>query len=327
MSNSKRRSTVHDFSSLRLHPDGTRVPLSQTAPKARHAKYTVQDHRGNWIAQDASGVDRVKTRRAAAKEQEEAREDEDGDVDESQVAGPSRTGEDKGKGRAVDDDEDVHELKDARAKRRKLFHEDVRLHGLGVRAAATLEEQPLPSGGSSPARVVQPAAFSQPNPSSVSTTLCLKAHTEPLMRLQDLLKCIHYFASTYYSEMGQLRDSSKEYRKEKKLRRLKRLQKQADRKAAAAQSDQKAGDGEDESSATSSSEEEETESEDESTTSKAPTSKKGSRNVRRAKALAGADMYKIFDGSALMAIGKELIYVEFMFAQMPSRNALTTPRR
>lgn len=59
MSTARRRSTVHDFSTLRLHPDGTRVPIN-SAPRAglhdRRTRNTGRDTRGNRIARDAAGL-------------------------------------------------------------------------------------------------------------------------------------------------------------------------------------------------------------------------------------------------------------------------------
>ena len=42
------------------------------------------------------------------------------------------------------------------------------------------------------------------------------------MRLQDLLKCIHRFATEFYTERGQLLNISREYRKQRKKRTQKR---------------------------------------------------------------------------------------------------------
>lgn len=122
-----------------------------------------------------------------------------------------------------------------------------------------------------------------------------------LMSCQDLLKCIHYFASTYYSEMGQLRDSSKEYRREKKLRRLRKLERLAAHTAAKLRpSLQQNHVAQNENNEASSSEEESSGTDEKSNAGKA---KKVSKR-RQAKPLVGTDMYKIFDGSALMTIGE-----------------------
>ena len=77
----RRRSTVHDLTSLRLHPDGSRVQISQGGSSSgassqvakkttinrnkslRLSKSTVQDAHGNWIARDAGGNGTVESRR------------------------------------------------------------------------------------------------------------------------------------------------------------------------------------------------------------------------------------------------------------------------
>jgi hypothetical protein len=55
----KRRSNVHDWSALRIHPDGTRA----TAPSSqrRHVSgFVTRDARNDqWIAHDAAGVERI----------------------------------------------------------------------------------------------------------------------------------------------------------------------------------------------------------------------------------------------------------------------------
>lgn len=115
------------------------------------------------------------------------------------------------------------------------------------------------------------------------------------------MKCIHYFASTYYSEMGQLRDSAKEARQEQKLRRLDKLKRRAAPKTTKLkQGLQKDTGTRDEDSETDSSGENISDTEEGSTASRA---KKVSKR-RRAKLPVDTDMYKIFDGSALMAIGE-----------------------
>lgn len=154
---------MHDLAALRLHPDGSRVALSRTNKTSRKAKYATQDHRGNWIAQDAGGIGRVKTRRAAAKEGEENRAQENEDED-SQIAGPSTPNVDKGKGRALDGEENDDEPKDPRAKKRKLFHADIGLQGSSSRQDVGLDQ---PSGLTHD-DAAQSMLTSVPNPTSVS---------------------------------------------------------------------------------------------------------------------------------------------------------------
>ncbi|GJE87497.1 hypothetical protein PsYK624_035800 [Phanerochaete sordida] len=275
MSSSKRHSTVHDFASLRLRPDGSRITRKQTEGKSqKYATYTVQDHRGNWIAKDAGGIGRVKTRYSARKDAEEGEheEAEGEEVDESQVAGPSTA--DKGKGRALEDD--LQALKDSRAKRRRLFVEDIGIHHAEASSLSRSSAPAVPGSGETGS-----GPHARPNPSS------------------DLLKCIHYFASTYYSEMGQLRDVSKEYRQEKKQRRLKRLEDSSARRATKRRSVTQEREGpQGEDSEQGSSEEETSDDSEEATDGPRKISKR-----RQARPLVGTDMYKLFDGSALMAIG------------------------
>ena len=54
-----RKSTVYDYSDLRLHPDGTRVYQRSTNLRPKFAQCTVEDARSNWIATDAGGSVRV----------------------------------------------------------------------------------------------------------------------------------------------------------------------------------------------------------------------------------------------------------------------------
>lgn len=130
---------------------------------------------------------------------------------------------------------------------------------------------------------------------------------------QDLLKCLHYFASTYYTSMGQLQDATREFRKQRKARRLEKAS--AARKGATSSRTQPEG-ADPHEAAHSSGEEDFELSEDEmdapvddppvaeqGTGTGMPTArpprKKGPRQLRPME----KDMYKIFDGSALMALG------------------------
>ena len=54
-----RRSTVFDYSNLRLHPDGTRVYQKSTNLTPRIAKVAVRTSRQIWIARDAGGLPNV----------------------------------------------------------------------------------------------------------------------------------------------------------------------------------------------------------------------------------------------------------------------------
>ncbi|KAH9942599.1 hypothetical protein B0H21DRAFT_780007 [Amylocystis lapponica] len=109
----------------------------------------------------------------------------------------------------------------------------------------------------------------------------IRAHHPPY----DLLKCLHHFASAYYGAMGQLYDASKEARRTKRLRRLKRLRRQAN-----------AGDDEREKHEGSG-------KEDDSGQETVSSEKIKTRERHWTAKASKTDMYKIFDGSALMAIG------------------------
>lgn len=130
----RRRTTVHDLASLRVHPDGSRV---QNPPKhhikhdddhedrlldkilrPRRAHYVGQDSKGNWIAADAGGKSFVKELWSAGK-----RKKEEGSSDEEIALGlhsalGSDGNEDGGIGASKAD------FKDARAKKRRRFYED-----------------------------------------------------------------------------------------------------------------------------------------------------------------------------------------------------------
>ncbi len=106
--------------------------------------------------------------------------------------------------------------------------------------------------------------------------------------------------------MGQLRNDTREYRKEKKQRRLKRSNVKGTGNAPALKEDsprQNRSKTQSEGSCSSSEEEPEgSENEEGDATAKAGRTKHKCVS-RRARTESGTDMYKIFDGSALVAIG------------------------
>lgn len=74
----------------------------------------------------------MKTRRAAAKAREEAAKQNDERDEQGTRAGPSTLTGDKGKRRALaDDGNEGDALKDSRAKKRRLFHEDIGVYASG----------------------------------------------------------------------------------------------------------------------------------------------------------------------------------------------------
>ncbi|PIL37614.1 hypothetical protein GSI_01308 [Ganoderma sinense ZZ0214-1] len=259
--NPRRRTTVHDLAALRLHRDGTRVANSDSNSSSRRAKYTIRDARGNWVAKDAGGLGTVKLRPAAS--QPEGEQDDDGGESELEVDGELMKEEgvlpkpDKGKGRARESGDEEEIAVNTRAGKRRRFDEDF----------SYLDPvTPHIPGGEDPhshPAEADPGTF--PVPSA------------------DLLKCLHYFATAYYTAMGQLYDASRESRKERKIRRGQKFKKTE----AAGSSPLSVGKELDDAQGSSDEEDIEFEEDEE-----------GEEDQEIAK-----DMYKLFDGSALMALG------------------------
>lgn len=124
-----RLSTVYDFASLRLHPDGSRVNQTSRNFHPRHARVSAQDARGNWFARDAAGsgvVGRYK----------KVRDEKEGEQDDLGGVRPSRTSKRKGK-------EIAGRRRNLRpAKRHKFLHD---LDFLESPSLTTPTDQPLPS--------------------------------------------------------------------------------------------------------------------------------------------------------------------------------------
>ncbi|KAF9051204.1 hypothetical protein BDZ89DRAFT_1154102 [Hymenopellis radicata] len=230
----RRQTTLFDLSSLRVHPDGTRVDQTDYNLRVeRHAR-AARDAHGNWMAQDAGGSVAVK-RRLKQKEGKQA-------------------GEDIAKDDADDAEEAVAQALKPRAAKRQKFSQDY----------SFLEALELSNISQTPAE-----AEELPVPSS------------------DLLKCIHYMASTYYAEQGLLINASKRHRA---LGRQRRLEKMTQTEQA---NDEVSEDESDEDDETSSSESEE-----------GLVERKHRRKYEPGEKDPGTrDMYRTMDGSALMAIG------------------------
>lgn len=137
----RRRNTIHDLSSLRLHPDGSRVhniSRSKDSDEAagvstRLAKYTTRDAQGRWIAYDAGGLVTVKqrTRQKDARVRQTRSSDAEmrSDEDEMPFAGPSQVS--RWKASATDnnsDEENMEDLegyiKNSKAQKRMKFYHD-----------------------------------------------------------------------------------------------------------------------------------------------------------------------------------------------------------
>ncbi|KAF5387944.1 hypothetical protein D9615_000780 [Tricholomella constricta] len=225
---SGRLSTVYDFSSLRIHPDGSRV--QQDSSKNRNLRYAAsvaQDFRGNWIARDAGGLGIVKRHRRVREDDPDMDDGEEVDLDaEREPVQHKGMGKDKeGMG--------GRKLKPRPAKRQKFMH-DFNFLVPATSSSSFSDQQPLPSS--------------------------------------DLLKSIHYFASTYYHERGQLMNVTKGYRQMRKQNLERRLEQK--RKAE----------------------------EDDDADALKP-ARRGGMIKGAGKKIYPKDMYKILDGSALVAIG------------------------
>ncbi|KAI0694375.1 hypothetical protein C8T65DRAFT_711013 [Cerioporus squamosus] len=283
--NPRRRSTVHDLAALRLHRDSSRVLNSDTNFSSRRAKYALRDARGNWIAQDAGGLGKVKQRRSAS-EPDQGRDATEPEADEEGTDDvQSSPTKDKGKERAREsgsDDEDVS--LNRRAQKRRRFDED--LSYLEARSQSLSVHIPNEEG--IPLQAGEDLPGTLPTPSS------------------DLLKCLHHFASSYYTAMGQLYDATREARQERKLRRLAKRRENATASSSRAASSEATkvdidGGGSDEETTESS------EDDDDAVDREFP-AKGGKSSGKKKKRRVhihpmDKDMYKIFDGSALVALG------------------------
>ncbi|RDB20049.1 hypothetical protein Hypma_013028 [Hypsizygus marmoreus] len=226
-----RLSTVYDFSSLRLHPDGSRVNQTSRNLRPRNARLSVQDSRGNWFARDAAGLGTVGRYRRVRDEDN----DEEPDGEEAS-AGPSRRRKGKRKAKTTTGKRRT----DNRPEKRQKFYDNLDFLNAPTLNTPTGSDFPLPSS--------------------------------------DLLKSIHYFASSYYHERGQLFNATKEYRAMRKRNTQMRLEQQRE-----AQEAREAGVPEED----------------------IPVVRKGrgGRVKGRGKRVYPKDMYKVLDGSALIAIG------------------------
>lgn len=109
----RRLNTVYDYSSLRIHPDGSRVEQSSRNLRPRTSRTSIQDSRGNWIARDAGGLGTIGRYRRV-------REETDGEfisLGEGESVDTGRKG--KGKAKAVG----YRKRDDRAAKRRKFVHD------------------------------------------------------------------------------------------------------------------------------------------------------------------------------------------------------------
>jgi len=131
---------------------------------------------------------------------------------------------------------------------------------------------------------------------------------------QDLLKCIHRYASEYYTESGQLLNSSREYRRQRKIRRDKKKAKSRTKTSISPTNSRNPSPNDDslasESETSTRDGDYENEGDSEVDQSKSKEKDKAQRKGRKRTAKQYRDMYKVFDGSAIMAIGQQLHYYD-----------------
>ncbi|KAI6013755.1 hypothetical protein PISMIDRAFT_672428 [Pisolithus microcarpus 441] len=277
----RRRSTTHDLATLRLHPDGSRVQHTSVSARPRTSKYTVVDARGNRFARDAGGASLVKKRRkvdVVTDEQERevirlSPEADDGDgtmlVRRRYRRAKSREEgkQDAGEGESREDGEEHKEVDreqlDTRTKRRISFLQDF----------SFLD----------PPEVVIGRSFESKGPSS--TTGVSFSPPAP-----ELLKSIHHFATCYYRERGQLSDRSSAFRMEK--RKGRNIHMMAAGETNTSETDDEMWEDRDDDSGQGDDDDDENAGKDDNARA---TSSHDDPDVK--------DMYKAFDGSALMAIG------------------------
>lgn len=148
----RRRSTVHDLASLRLHPDGSRVQPSSSGERKTHSargstgghrpsRNTGYDIHGNRIALDAGGSAAIKQHKgAASRDLEEVDGEASGRLEDvgrrphretDTVADPKekshprrRTRRPSEAGESASSSDGVETVKGQRAKKRRKFYED-----------------------------------------------------------------------------------------------------------------------------------------------------------------------------------------------------------
>jgi hypothetical protein len=272
VSGSQRRlTTVHDRAALRVHPNGTRVT-------ARESSYATKDLRGNQIAINAGGTGNVKKRKRAAisDDDSEPLEEFNTETDEYQPSEtPSSTDSCAGSVEGESEEED---------RKRKRRKKDTRR----IKQSEFYKNFDFVLGGKNETGAVS-GSDDRLLPSSVGWVFIhIWRSTNTLMK-QDLLKCLHYLAAKHYSDEGQLIDTTRIARQKKR-------------------SKMNAGTGGSSGSRSTAGSISGEESESDnggvdvpptSSTMLQPPKQKGQQGAGLVK-----DMYKMFDGSALVALGK-----------------------
>ncbi|KAF9035915.1 hypothetical protein BJ165DRAFT_1355169, partial [Panaeolus papilionaceus] len=201
-----RRSTVYDYSDLRLHPDGSRVYQKDSNRQLWLANKVVQTANKTWIATDAGGSmkvrkfrGRVKKKAVESEEGEEFNLDDVGGLDDAEQDESSRDEEgESGQKRKL------KKKVDGRTIKRRKFLQDYSFLGSGDESKAASPKPAVP--------MEQPATTPLPHHDPF-----------PFEPSADLLKYIHRFAAEFYTERGELLNISREFRKQRKARRLEKL--------------------------------------------------------------------------------------------------------
>ncbi|KAF9528042.1 hypothetical protein CPB83DRAFT_855228 [Crepidotus variabilis] len=191
-----RRSTVYDYTDLRLHPDGSRVAQKSSNRRPAVIRTVTQTSRANWIANDAGGsgiIPKFQKKITSNNNQEDGEHFELG-FSES---------------KAFEQEESGSEQEVSLKKKRKSKRFDAR--PLKRQKFKASEEYLIPES-----RSLRPTT--EDDLDSLAQEISLP---EPS---PDLLKCIHRFAAEFYTERGELLNISRQWRRERKERRRLRQQ-------------------------------------------------------------------------------------------------------
>lgn len=138
-----RYSTIYDAADLRLHPDGTRIPLTKANYHPRNASKTSRNAKGSWIAKDAGGRHRLPKRNIG---KGKAFDDEHCEEIDVGTAG-DEDGEHQDASKKKSRKRRTEELKDSRAIKRRKFLQDMSF--LGTNSIQVDSRLDLPSSVSS----------------------------------------------------------------------------------------------------------------------------------------------------------------------------------
>ncbi|KAF8338434.1 hypothetical protein F5887DRAFT_982809 [Amanita rubescens] len=235
----RRLSTVYDYASLRLHRDGTRVQQSDNNYNLRKRRqFAVKDANGNWIATDAGGLGIVHGTRYIPQGTDEGREYGSLGNSEEQV--------EKGNERVLIENERKQKKalsrKDPRIVKRQRFNDE------------TLEFLDVLHASSSYSNQTQEPCLAVPS--------------------SELLKAIHYFTASVYTNRRELLDLAKVHREERKSKEMSKI------KTGGHQQDS-----------------------DRSTLKSKASPYRQAKTLRDIRRKHQQDMYKVMDGSALIALG------------------------